>query len=302
MPKITTTLSTDLNSLLNTPEAIETFNKIHSTMQAVDTNALDAQHSATSTRELTPGFKRVQVIASESFASQAKSTAPTSKVVFIAGGLAGSGKTTHLKELIEQLTLMGRFVKYLDKDVIGSAMPTGTTSQQIYAEMIVRAEEALKTHDVIIMEGNTIGNLSCFTDFIREQDAKGVLVTCLDFICSNAQQQFDRITARAMVDAAAAERDKKKLQSFEYYFGTDRLGEIKRHDDQLAKNKDLIDNGILHLMVIETETPTTEPTVIANSVTKNVGLIVESMQQRMASEQSASEARRKFSVLPFAML
>jgi len=188
--------------------------------------------------------------------------ATTSIFVFLVGGLAGSGKTSHLRPLIKHFTEALAFsVKYLDKDSIGKTMP-GATSPEIYEAMMTTAMRAKE--DVIVHEGNILGNLSLFRDYIRSQHALGVKVICLDFQCGGAKLHHARLVKRAAVDPDAKLRDLKKLD-FDYYTTTDRPGEIAKRDKQIASNQDLIDSGALDLRIVETSSA---------SISENVDLIV----------------------------
>jgi hypothetical protein len=202
-------------------------------------------------RRFMPAFRQIQAESKEG------STVP--KVILLAGGLAGSGKTTHLEPLIGHLEeTLGLPVKYYDKDRVLRMMPPGSTGQDAYKEMMARAGAA--DASVIIHEGNVIGNLTLFRDYICSQHALGATVICLDFQCSDARVQHARLVERAKVDPDAEQRDRKKLD-LDYYLAIDRPGEIDRHDRELNSNCDLIRDGILHLEVIETATASIEENV-----------------------------------------
>jgi len=208
----------------------------------------------------TPSF--AQVKAKDTVAKE-ETTKP--KFVFLVGGLAGSGKTSHMLPLIHHLTEeLALSVNYLDKDLIGRTMP-GATSPQVYDAMMARA--VIADEDVIIHEGNIVGNLSLFRDYVRSQHDLGATVICLDFQCSDAKMQHARLVERAAVDSDAKQRDLKKLD-FDFYTATDRPGEIAKRDKQIGFNQDLIGAGIINFKVIDTTTA---------SIQENVASIVKCM-------------------------
>lgn len=217
-------------------------------------------------QEFTPIFSQIK---SSCPIAEEKSIFP--KFVFLAGGLAGSGKTSHLLPLINFLTeKLGLSVDYLDKDVIGRGMPDAV-SAQVYHSMIERG--AISDKDVVIYEGNIIGNLSLFRDYIISQHALGTKVVCLDFQCSDAKIQHERLVERSDIDPEAKKRDSKKLD-FYYYISIDRPGEILRHDKQIRLNQDLIDASVLDIKIIETS---------MTSIQENVSSIVEYMNEQNCS-------------------
>lgn len=219
------------------------------------TNTGDTQTTLEKNQGFMPAF--VHAKAANAVAN-VKSTPP--KFIFLVGGLAGSGKTSHLLPLINRLTEeLALTVNYLDKDLIGRTMP-GATSPQIYDVMMDRAVKA--GEDVIIHEGNIIGNLGLFKDYIQSQHQLGFTIIGLDFQCADPKVQHARLVQRAEVDPDARQRDLKKLD-FDYYVATDRPGEIARRDKQIALNQDLIDAGLLKLKIIETTTAPIEDNVTA---------------------------------------
>jgi len=214
-----------------------------------------------------------------------KESKPRRQLVLFAGGLPACGKSSHLKELDEQLTTLYNLkTEYIDKDLIGIEIGKQTgvepDSLVIYSEMLKRARNSLGVNnkDIVFLEGNIIGNLGLFTSFIVEQHLNDAIIICLDFLCSDENKRYIRMAQRSKVDNMAAERDRGKINNLEYF--QEHSEQQKRlHDFQLNKHKELFEKGMLKLLSIDTS--------ICKNISANVKTILKFIQKYEAKTESS---------------
>lgn len=160
------------------------------------------------------------------------------KILVISTGLAGVGKTTHLKALSAEIANS----VYLDKDVINLALLQGQeyfsdhynryVRMQSYEVMLQLAKDNLKQNKVVILDGYFGDKLSLplFKDYLSSLD---FTTKILYFHCSG-DKQLERLQQRG------DKRDKEKLEQGK--FKPYRQKEINRHLAELIERQHITIN------------------------------------------------------------
>ena len=158
------------------------------------------------------------------------------KILIISAGLAGVGKTTHLKALSKEIANS----VYLDKDVICSALLQGQAyfsdyynqyvKNQSYEVMLQLARENLEENKVVILDGY-------FGDKLSSQRVKDLLslpnvITKIVYFHCSGDTQFKRLQERGDY------RDAEKIANGK--FGSYRQEHIKKHLMELSNVPHLI--------------------------------------------------------------
>lgn len=193
--------------------------------------------------------------------------------LIILGGSAGSGKTTLTEGLDNQpgiittLSNQGYNVIELDKDKYALQMP-GASSKDIYRQMIADAKNYMvASNTIVILSGNTTGNLDCFADLINNQENASYALLAVQVNCASEEEQYQRLLQRraAALDPKEFARDDAKLKDRETY-SADRKKNAEVHQQQLQAN-----NGKLNYLQVETFDLNTQsniqPEVIVAEVT-----------------------------------